>query len=338
MPNQNEVKKKPLLSIIVPVYNVEGYLARCIESILGQSYTELQLILVDDGSTDSSYNICRHYQEKDHRVLVLQQTNAGSSVARNTGLQKAKGEFIGFVDSDDWILPTMYEEMVSLAISSKLQVVECGHGTSKNVTASILPKTTFNIETKEQAMERIIRKGSFAVWRRLYHRETLSEMRFIPGKIHQDVFFTMDVIDKIQKLGVLDGKYYVYNTENESVIRSAYSLKKLDAKDAVYYVQKISSKYNPTINDLGNKYLIRGLINHYKPLFGNEHLDNDYKHRRQIKAEIKQYFHLLDNSLSRERLEGLLVLNTPFWVYKGLLNLNDKRIALKLKLLKLFNV
>ena len=114
----------PLISIIVPVYNVEKYLSRCIESILSQSYKNLELILVDDGSTDLSYEICKKYKAEDNRVIITNQKNAGSSVARNTGLSYAKGEFIGFVDSDDWVLPNMFDVMISKALKHKLNIVE----------------------------------------------------------------------------------------------------------------------------------------------------------------------------------------------------------------------
>jgi len=337
--SKNNKVGTPLLSVIVPVYNVENYLSRCIESILNQTYSNLELILVDDGSKDASFEICNEYKDKDLRVVVEQQANAGSSVARNTGLKIAKGEYIGFVDSDDWIQPTMYEDMITFAISKNLSVVECGHITSKAIETDIeLINQIVRIESQEVALERIIKADSFAVWRRVYHTDIIKGMTFIPGKIHQDVFFTLDVVDQIKNMGVVSGKHYIYNIENESVIRSAYSLKKLDAKDAVYYVQNIASKYNTHINRLGNRYLIKGLINHYIPLFENENLDPDYKHRKQLKSEIKQHYCLLDRAWSIEKIRALLVLNTPFWLYKTLLRFNKQRIKLKIKLMSLRNV
>src|SRR5690606_4051597 len=109
----------------VPVYNVSKYLSRCIESILNQNYNELELILVDDGSTDNSIEICNHYVKVDSRVKLFEQSNQGSSVARNTGLSHAQGEYISFVDSDDWILPEMLETMLDAVIKNNLEVIEC---------------------------------------------------------------------------------------------------------------------------------------------------------------------------------------------------------------------
>lgn len=325
-------EESPLLSVVVPVYNVENYLVRCIESILSQTHTNLELILVDDGSTDSSLIICNQYKQKDSRIEVAQQANAGSSVARNTGLTFVKGTFIAFVDSDDWILPTMFEDMISCAVSKNLPVVECGHITSKNMGTKIEVECTLKIENKEEALERIIKADSFAVWRRIYRLDVLKGMRFIPGKIHQDVFYTLDVLDQISKMGVISGKYYVYNVDNVSVIRSAYSLKKLDAKDAVYYVRDISAKYTKQLQALGEIYLIKGLISHYIPLFTHHYLDSNFYYRKQLKLEIKEQYKNLPKQWDLEKVRAFIALLSPFWFYGLLIRLNIFRIKLKLKL------
>lgn len=114
-----------LISVIVPVYNTEKYLDRCIQSILSQTYTDLELLLIDDGSTDSSGAICDKYAEQDSRVRVFHKENGGASSARNLGLDNANGDWIAFVDSDDWIDSEMYEQMISLAIASSVEAVFC---------------------------------------------------------------------------------------------------------------------------------------------------------------------------------------------------------------------
>jgi glycosyltransferase involved in cell wall biosynthesis len=116
----------PKISIIVPVYKVEKYLRRCLDSIVAQTFTNWECILVDDGSPDNSGKICDEYAEKDTRFRVIHQENQGVSAARNKGLDEAKGEWIGFVDSDDWIEPNMYEYLYSNAIKTKADVVICG--------------------------------------------------------------------------------------------------------------------------------------------------------------------------------------------------------------------
>src|SRR5688572_25654014 len=113
-----------LISIIVPVYNVEPYLERCIQSIIDQSYTNLEIILVNDGSTDNSGAICDIYALKDDRIKVYHIVNGGSSIARNYGLKKSHGDYIGFVDSDDWVKPNMFKELIKFASTNQLKVVE----------------------------------------------------------------------------------------------------------------------------------------------------------------------------------------------------------------------
>ena len=115
-----------LISIIVPVYNVEQYLSRCVDSLVNQTYHNIEIILVDDGSPDRSGEICDEYAKKDKRVKVIHQSNGGLSDARNTALDIAKGDYLMFVDSDDWIEPTMYEEMLSFMEKEQLDLVECG--------------------------------------------------------------------------------------------------------------------------------------------------------------------------------------------------------------------
>ena len=114
-----------LISVIVPVYNVEKYLDKCIQSILGQTYSNIELLLIDDGSTDSSGAICDKYVTQDSRVRVFHKSNEGVSAARNWGLDNAKGEWIAFVDADDWIDSDMYERMYNAAVQNQTDMVSC---------------------------------------------------------------------------------------------------------------------------------------------------------------------------------------------------------------------
>lgn len=116
----------PKISVIVPVYNVAPYLKKCVDSIINQTFTDIEIILVDDGSTDESGTICDQYAQKDSRVKVIHKPNGGLSDARNSGLEVCSGEYIGFVDSDDWISPDMYETLIHFAVKEDLDVAMCG--------------------------------------------------------------------------------------------------------------------------------------------------------------------------------------------------------------------
>jgi glycosyltransferase involved in cell wall biosynthesis len=123
---KNSVSKAPLVSVIVPVFNAERYLERCIESIVNQTYSPIEIILVNDGSTDGSFDICKRYRKSDARISVISQVNQGPNCARKLGLQKAKGKLIGFVDSDDWIAPEMYEKMVQIYEQYHAKLISTG--------------------------------------------------------------------------------------------------------------------------------------------------------------------------------------------------------------------
>lgn len=118
-------ENNPRISIIVAVYNIGNYVSRCVDSILAQTYSDLQVILVDDGSTDGSGTICNEYTQKDNRVEVIHKKNGGLSDARNAGLEKADGDYIGFVDGDDWIEPFMYEKMLSACLENNAEIAIC---------------------------------------------------------------------------------------------------------------------------------------------------------------------------------------------------------------------
>lgn len=325
--------KTPLISVIVPVYNVEKYLARCIDSILCQDCKNLEVILVDDGSTDNSINICKEYVQNDSRVSLINQSNQGSSIARNEGLSLAKGEYISFVDSDDWIEPNMLQEMINFALSTNLEVVECASIKSIDYKKGLNKKdnsSSRRVESQEEALERVIENQTFAVWRRIYHKRLIGELRFIPFKIHQDVFFTIDILNKIKQQGYIETPLYIYNVENLSIIRSPYSQKKLDAIDATFYVIQETKDYNVNVRIKAKRHVIQQLMYHYNELFFHNHLDPEYKVRKLIKNEVSKVL-----STQSWSIYGILIKYLPFIVYRKFIWLNRYRISAQIYILKL---
>tara|TARA_R110002051_G_scaffold131762_2_gene205529 strand:+ start:590 stop:1606 length:1017 start_codon:yes stop_codon:yes gene_type:complete len=319
-----------LISIIVPVYNVEPYLDKCVTSLTRQDHTNLEIILVNDGSTDASGSMCEQWAIKDNRIKVLHQKNAGSSVARNTGLKKAKGNYIGFVDSDDWVDQKMFGSMLQFAKEHKLEVVECSSIESSELATGIHQPPKKTIETSEEAMERIVAYHLYAVWRRLYHKDILKNMFFIPYKIHQDVFYTIDLLKKVEKIGFIDQPYYVYNTANEtSIIRGTYSLQKLNAIDAGLYVVEHTKSYNATIKHHAAQYLIKFLTLHYESLFLHPNLDPDFVHRLKIKNLVNAYLRP-----ENATFYGIMIKYLPFGLYAVFSRTNRFRIDLQLQFLK----
>ncbi len=212
-----------LISIIVAVYNIEEYLPRCVDSILAQTYKNLEIILVDDGSTDSSPRICDSYGDQDERIKVIHKKNGGLSDARNAGMDAAKGDFIGFVDGDDWIDGDMYRAMYYACEQEKAQICVCRY---KQITKTgIIDASTgdsVSLSQKEAleiylcGHERYLIYNS--VWSKLFARELVEDMRFPVGKNSEDIMFTTKAFCKMKRCVYLDTGYYNYVIDREGSI------------------------------------------------------------------------------------------------------------------------
>ncbi len=205
----------PLISIIVPVYQVEKYLDKCIISIINQSYKNLEIILVDDGSTDSSPAICNQYQKKDTRIKVIHKENGGLSQARNVGLEIAQGDYIGFVDSDDWIESNMYEVLMSSLLETGADIAVCNY--QMDASGSKALKKIYNIEKKvyspEEALRKIITADGYirtVVWNKLYKRSVWGDIKFPEGRIYEDTLWTAKVVGNSKSISYINYSLYHY--------------------------------------------------------------------------------------------------------------------------------
>ncbi len=182
---------KKLISIIVPVYNIEEYLPRCIESILNQTYTNLELILVNDGSTDNSGRICDEYATKDQRVFVIHKKNGGSSSARNAGIKEAKGEYLGFVDSDDYIENTMYEKMVNAVKDTGANIIQVARDEideNGNLMQDVckMPDEIVEYNAEEFLKELLLHIGDCSFCTKLLKRDLFFDEQFPEGVLNED--------------------------------------------------------------------------------------------------------------------------------------------------------
>ncbi len=213
----------PLISIIVPVYQVEKYLEKCINSIIAQTYKNLEIILVDDGSTDNCPAICDRFQSVDTRIKVIHQANGGLSHARNVGMEMATGDFIGFVDSDDWIEPNMYEVLMSALQDTGADIAVCGRQmeTSDSKPVSIdATSCKRKLYSTEEALRTMIKGGGIirnTVWNKLYKRTVLSNISFPAGKIYEDLLWTPLVIGNAKLIVCMDSPLYHYLNRTDSL-------------------------------------------------------------------------------------------------------------------------
>lgn len=224
----------PLISVIVPVYRVEEYLERCVKSILSQTYENLEVILVDDGSPDQCPAICDACAEKDARVKVIHQENKGLSGARNAGIDAASGEYLAFVDSDDYVSPHFIEELYQLLQDTGCAIGQCRFSYVKGDGLVEEGDSAFCIYRGESLMEQLYgpeeKATCFVVaWNKLYRAELFKEtgIRYPEGRIHEDEATTYRLFHEAKKLAFLDRALYGYYTENGGSITSVFSAKRL---------------------------------------------------------------------------------------------------------------
>lgn len=212
-------KLEPLISVIIPVYNVEKFIERCLKSILKQDYQNIEIIAVDDGSTDNSGKVCDMIASEDNRVKVLHISNGGAGQARNIGIEQANGDFIMFMDSDDYLLEGCLTRMLLLAIEKELDMVQCSY--VKGYEESCEKKIEIGEElilTTNEAFR--TRKINICVWAKLCKKEIVKDLRYPPKSLFDDEFFTYKMIYAAKRIGFIDEPYYYYYQSDNSIMRS----------------------------------------------------------------------------------------------------------------------
>ncbi|MDR3572606.1 MAG: glycosyltransferase [Anaerolineaceae bacterium] len=231
---------RPKISVIVPVYNVERYLGRCLDSILGQSFPDFELIVVDDGSADNSGHLCNEYAKGDHRIKVIHKENAGLSSARNAGLDAARGEYIAFVDSDDWIEPDMLELLYRECTKNQLDIAVCGinfcysGGTSKPYSGELV----YLVLDNSRALSEMWAKSTFteSLCNKLFKACLFDNIRFPVGKVHEDTFVTYRLIHRSRRTGCIPERKYNYFQRQDGImgsLKQRYSADKIEALDEI---------------------------------------------------------------------------------------------------------
>ncbi len=242
-----------LISVVVPIYNVEAFLSKCIDSIIYQSYKKLQIILVDDGSTDRCAAICDEYASRDERIEVIHKQNGGLSDARNVGIERAKGQYITFVDSDDaiefdmieYLYGLLYENRVDMSVCQKLDITEDDE--KLNQGESPVDKI-YVLHGKEVCMHDFLSRKDITVtaWGKLYRMDLFHEIRYPLGKYHEDTFTTYKLIGLCEAIAVGDSPKYLYRHRKGSIMLQSFSVKHLDAIDANIEKMNYMQRYYPS--------------------------------------------------------------------------------------------
>ena len=222
------------ISIIVPVYNVEKYLSECLESLISQTLSDIEIICINDGSKDSSLEILEKYAQKDKRIVVINQENSGVSTARNTGMKCANGEYIGFIDSDDWIDSDFYEKLYNSAKNNDADIVVASIIRYRKCVQKYRVKYT-NEKVYTDLQDKIsacsIPKICY-VWNKLYKNEIIKDKLFTPNVYFEDVIWLPKVIKCANKIVTVADTNYYYRVNNNSIVKKTSKKKQQDNYNA----------------------------------------------------------------------------------------------------------
>ncbi len=285
------MNNKDLITIVVPIYNVEAYLHKCIDSILAQTYKYLEIILVNDGSTDSCGAVCDEYALKDARIKVIHQKNKGVSAARNIGLAQAGGTYIGFVDPDDWIAPDMYQCLYTELINQKADMAVCEIFivTDKGVYA---PKRELTGSVEEFTNKEAILslKISDGPCNKLYKRHIFDRIKFPEDRFYEDAYIMVDIINRCHKILYISSPHYYYYQRQNSTCHT-YSAKNVENQFEAYCAKSEKIKqYYPELKDYAVSLQITACTGIYASTI-NKISNTEEKNRlcRLIRDNMRQY-------------------------------------------------
>lgn len=283
-----------LISIIIPVFKVEEYLEKCVDSIINQTYTNLEIILVDDGSPDNCGKICDEYAKKDTRVRVIHKENGGLSSARNAGLDVASGEYVSFVDSDDYIKENFIEVLYNLCVENKCDISECGYLRFQDEYESLEDSETISdikIYSNYEMQKKIYGEEcvkTVVVWNKLYKKYIYEILRFPDKKVHEDEYTTYKAFFNTRtNIAVTNLNLYFYRINQNGITGQKFNVKRLDALEALeerkrFYFENGQKE----LYDMATNAYMSMLIEYY--FKARKNIDNADKYLKNIKKRVEQ--------------------------------------------------
>lgn len=293
----NTNNNQPLISVIVPVYNVEQYLPRCLDSLIRQTYTNIEIIVVNDGSTDGSLAICREYAEKDKRIKVIDQQNKGLSGARNTGLKHYIGDYVSFVDSDDWVHRDMLLFMYNSIMNNNSDMSVCG---SVKISEMSVDDINYNetagfIYNQDEMMTLFLNGTYTACWSRLFKKEIINGIEFPEGLNCEDYIFMFHAICNLTKVSGFSHPMYYYYIRDNSICNVGFNIKKFDQFYSAKKQYELAKQLTPQYTKLSMTRLSGAIVS----LVSRARELGDYKYQED---EIVRYLrhHLWDFLLNNK--------------------------------------
>lgn len=273
-----------LVSIIVPVYNTEKYLYRCIDSILEQTYCNIEIILIDDGSTDNSSSICDSYSSKDKRILVKHQKNTGQGIARNVGLQEMKGDYVLFVDSDDEMRPDMLEKLVAATNNGKNDIVLCGITINNGIR--LVDSIWYNVDyscTNEKLIFEYISSGKIFTGPicKLFKKTIFENIRFPSFRANEDAYIMHHLLGKCKNAFFIKEHLYIMNLHSDSTEGKAFNPNKTHLIDCAYDLRSYIQNEYPQFLRFVDKKVIEDAMILVKKLY-SQRLEKKYEETEKL--------------------------------------------------------
>lgn len=320
-----------LISVIVPVYNVEQYLEKCVNSIINQTYKNLEIILVDDGATDSSGIMCDELAESDNRIKVYHKENGGLSDARNYGVERATGDYIGFVDSDDYIDSEMYEKLYEAIKRENVDVAECSlkviyPGKIELFTDEKYYKVLGKTEYLEEYLT--IKKVFGSVWTKLIKSDVAKKLVFPKGKLYEDTYYAYDLIKIANSFVLIDSPSYNYLMRENSITNSKFNPRIFDLIKIVEKFHKMTYENYPGLKeaaDCRKMYAYFSVLNSI--LLEENYRDNEY-YSKILSYFKRNYISLLKNKyINHNRKLSVILIKLNIDLYRKVLMKYKKKIA-----------
>ena len=311
---------RPVISVIVPVYNVEKYLDKCVSSVMAQTFKDIEILLIDDGSKDASGRMCDDYALTDSRIRVIHKENGGLSDARNRGITEARGRYLSFIDGDDYIEPDMLETLYNNLVREDADASMCGiYSEYADRQTRFWPNDEYLVLTGNQPVKAVLegRQGSINAVNKLYKRELFSEIRFPLGKLCEDAFIMVKLMAQVNKAVVDTRPKYHYVHRGDSITTSAYKKKDMHLIEA--YIQNREFIYANML-ELKVQIDFRYFWAHYTVLdkmlnTSGFKRDEDFKYI--VRTLRRNYFAILRNPITgRGRKIALTGLMLGSWLYK----------------------
>ena len=309
-----------LISVIVPVYKVEKYLNQCVESIVNQTYKNLEIILVDDGSPDNCPAMCDDWAKKDNRIFVIHKENGGLSSARNAGLDIARGEYIGFVDSDDFIDSDMYESLLNAMLSEDVDLVCCGRRIVDE--CGLIQHDCYTHERRSYSGIDIVKSLFYgnefdeAMWDKLYKRSFFDETRFPIGEVNEDIVLMVKKLSTLNTMIHIGDAKYNYRNNTQGITKSKYTSKMSimikHLNEIKEFVVKEIPQLLPDYYFLQARYSSSQLISIYLSKGAKKDFYDDFKTYRKLLIDSMKYV-MKSKNISKKNKVHMMLLKYHLW-------------------------